>query len=104
MLKTRKEIFEWLLKKQGGFYDELVDKIGAEMAKDLEVLGYIHKGYAISTNEAGISWELTERGKRMAELIVKNTERGRRMAEPIVKNKKSEKKYSLIDILKKILF
>ena len=90
MLKTRKEIFEWLLKKQGGFYDELVKTIGAEMAKDLEVLGYIHKGYATSTNEAGISWELTERGKRMAELIVRN--------------KKNEKKYSLADILRKILF
>jgi len=90
MLKTRKEIFEWLLKKQGGFYDELVKTIGMEMAKDLEVLGYIHKGYATSTDKKGISWELTERGRRMAKLIVKH--------------KESKKKYSLADILKRILF
>ncbi len=93
MLKTRKEIFKWLLEKRGGGYDELIKEIGKEMADDLEVLGYIHKGYAThnSSSKGEISWGLTERGKKMAELIVNN-------------QKKGEKKYSIADILKKILF
>ncbi len=93
MLKTRKEIFKWLLEKKEGTYDELIENVGREMAKDLEVLGYIHKGYYLpneGAKEGKMSWGLTERGKRIAELLTEK--------------KKGEKKYSIIDIMRKILF
>jgi len=74
MLKTREEVYEWLLKHPVGFYHQLEEVAGKSLANQLELLGYVRRG----TNRRGLTYSLTNRGRKAAKIMLKLVELERR--------------------------
>ena len=67
MLKTREEVYKWLLEHPVGFYRQLEEVAGKSLANQLELLGYVRRG----TNRRGLTYSLTNRGRRAAKTMLK---------------------------------
>jgi len=91
MKYERHQIYQYIFKHKRGKCFDFIQMFGKNIFDELISLGYISIS-SLLKYESDCEWEITKNGKKFISIYLK-----------LIKNKKCSK-YSIVDIMKKIIF